>query len=465
MHRFWGVLLPVLLLGGALAACTPKVVERVAPAAEAREPSSPASTEPALPPPSFVAVADDDPAAAYAPYYAELVGRELVAGDTPSIVESLATAGSNDVLVVSSRGHDPVVSRADLGEGVRVGRLLVGDADAWSVRIAADADRILISSDPPSVRADPDEAIVRLSDDPRALGPVNDLLRTTDAEVRVHHADADRAWMVEVVQSAPTLPGGGHLVFEGKRLVALYGHPTTPSLGVLGEQGPEAAVARAIDLAAEYATDDLVPVPAFDVIATIAAAEAGDDGDYSRETPIEALRPWVDAARDAGVYVVLDLQPGRTDFLTQAKRYEELLLEPHVGLALDPEWRLGPNQVHLRQIGSVNATEVNAVADWLADLTRSSALPQKLLLVHQFKLTMIADRELLDTSHPELAHTIQMDGQGPIGTKDETYGAITRGFEDRVFWGWKNFHDEDVPTPSPEHTMTRTPEPVFVSYQ
>ena len=41
------------------------------------------------------------------------------------------------------------------------------------------------------------------------------------------------------------------------------------------------------------------------------------------------------------MYVVLDLQPGRTDFLTQAKRYEPLLALPHVGLALDPEWRLG----------------------------------------------------------------------------------------------------------------------------
>jgi hypothetical protein len=455
----------ILLLVGILApACTATDATPVAPAAEALEPSVPASTEPA-PPPSFVAVADADPAAAYAPYYAQSVDRNLVVGDTSSIVEMLSEAGSDDVLVVSSRGHPPIVSRADLGDDIRVSRLLVGDADTWSVRVAADADRILLASDPADAEAGPDEAVVRLPEDPRAPGPINDLLRDTDADVRVHEADTDLAWMVEVVRTAPELPGGGHLVFAGKRLIALYGHPTTPSLGVLGEQGPEASVERAVALAGDYAEDDLVAVPAFDMIATIAAAEAGPDGDYSRPTPMETLREWVDAAGAAGVYVVLDLQSGRTDFLTQAKMYEELLREPHVGLALDPEWRLGPNQVHLRQIGSVNAVEVNATADWLAELVRTNALPQKLFMVHQFKLTMIADRDLLDTSHPELAHTIQMDGQGPIGTKDETYGAITRGFEDRVFWGWKNFHDEDVPTPSPEHTMTRTPEPVFVSYQ
>ena len=44
------------------------------------------------------------------------------------------------------------------------------------------------------------------------------------------------------------------------------------------------------------------------------------------------------------MYVVLDLQPGYTDFLAQAQRYEEFLAQPHVGLALDPEWRLAPGR-------------------------------------------------------------------------------------------------------------------------
>ena len=80
-----------------------------------------------------------------------------------------------------------------------------------------------------------------------------------------------------------------------------------------------------------------------------------------------------------GVYVILDLQPGRTDFLTQAKRYEEFLRLPHVGLALDSEWRLEPNQVHLRQIGSVDAAEINTVVDWLAALVREDEPAAKVL--------------------------------------------------------------------------------------
>src|SRR5690606_41488694 len=58
----------------------------------------------------------------------------------------------------------------------------------------------------------------------------------------------------------------------------------------------------------------------------------------------------IEAAADAGQYVVLDFQPGGSSFLEQVHEYEELLAYPHVGIALDPEWRLKPDQVHLQQI-------------------------------------------------------------------------------------------------------------------
>lgn|GEM_PF-3263133 len=44
-------------------------------------------------------------------------------------------------------------------------------------------------------------------------------------------------------------------------------------------------------------------VPAADEpVSTVAAAEPGPDGDYSSEAAVQTLRPWVDAAREAGVY-------------------------------------------------------------------------------------------------------------------------------------------------------------------
>ncbi len=271
---------------------------------------------------------------------------------------------------------------------------------------------------------------------------------------------------VRTARKAAELPGGGLLPFPGRRMVALYGHPQTKALGMLGEQGPKASVRRAQALAEEYAelTDDLV-IPAFEIIATIASGSKGD-GSYSRRTPIDVLRPLVEAAEGAGIYVVLDLQPGRTDFLEQAKHYEELLRRPWVGLALDPEWRLRPDQVHLKQIGSVGVDEVNRVGAWLAGLVRTHDLPPKVVTLHQFRASMVRERERLDTSLDEVQWLMHADGQGGQNAKQGTWAALRRDLPEGVWVGWKNFEDEDVPMLTPEQTMRRVqPTPWFVSYQ
>jgi hypothetical protein len=263
----------------------------------------------------------------------------------------------------------------------------------------------------------------------------------------------------------PQLPGGGRVLFPGRRLVAIYGHPGDDNLGVLGEQSVGAAVQRVRDVAAGYngVSPELV-IPTFEIITTVASSEAGADGDYSLESTLDHVRPWVDAAGAAGFYVVLDLQPGYTDFLTQARRYEELLARPYVGLALDPEWRLAPGERHLRDIGQVSADEVNRVTSWLADLTRRHALPQKLLLLQQFRLDMLPDRAAIHVP-PELAMVVQMDGLGSQEIKLETWQAITVGGPLGLRFGWKNFLQEDEPLRSPAETVALQPSPVYISYQ
>jgi hypothetical protein len=249
-------------------------------------------------------------------------------------------------------------------------------------------------------------------------------------------------------------------------MVAIYGHPLTDALGVLGEQDPERSVQRVRRLASSYqAHSDEPVVPAFEIIATVASNEPGPDGDYSNETPVEVLRPYIEAAAAGGVYVVLDLQPGRSGFLSQAKEYEELLRLPHVGLALDPEWRLLPGQRHLQQIGTVDSAEVNRVITWLAGLVRSQALPQKMLLLHQFQPRMITTRGDLDTSRDEIAVVAQMDGDGTPAQKLATWRAVRADAPRGLRFGWKNFYDEDEPTFSPRRTMSVRPTPWWVSYQ
>jgi hypothetical protein len=319
---------------------------------------------------------------------------------------------------------------------------------------AAGAPVIVVDSPDPrasseavqALAGEPDRAVVALGD---AFGPADRL-----------------AHVVAVAETGVELPGGGQLAAPGRHLIALYGHPGAPALGVLGEQGIEASVARARELAESYDPSAEAPVvPTFEIITTIASSAAGADGDYSDEADVEDIRPWVEAAGEAGVYVVLDLQPGRTDFLSQAKRYEELLAYPHVGLALDPEWRLKPDQRHLRQIGTVTAAEINQVGEWLSGVVRERDLPQKLLLLHQFRHSMISDRDTLDLTHPELATLVQMDGHGTRGMKRDTWNALTETAPPELLFGWKNFYDEDTPTWTPAETLELTPTPWFVSYQ
>ncbi len=275
-------------------------------------------------------------------------------------------------------------------------------------------------------------------------------------------------WELAVLSNGQQVPGGGYHVLPAgrpRRFVAFYGHPETVGLGALGDQGPEATLERMQPYLTEYAADGYQVIPTFEMIASVASASATDDSDYSFEWPISTFDAWIEVARANDMYVVLDLQPGREDFLTQAKQYEELLKLPFVGLALDPEWRIGPDQVHLVQTGQVSAAEVNTVVDWLADLVRANGLPQKLLLVHQFQTRMILDRETLK-QRPELQMVIQMDGQGPTATKDDTYRFLTEGTEDAHWkWGWKNFFRMDPDTPTPAYTIAKVPTPVFVSYQ
>jgi hypothetical protein len=274
------------------------------------------------------------------------------------------------------------------------------------------------------------------------------------------------ASQVAVAQTGVQLPGGGQILFPGRLLVALYGHPDAPALGALGQQDLPASIARVRKVAAAYRALSRVPVvPALEIIATVAEARPGADGEYTYQSSVAFLRPWVRRAAAAGMYVILDLQPGRASLLAQAKGYQSLLKLPDVGLALDPEWKLAPGQLPLHQIGSVSISEVNSVIRWLAGLTARYRLPQKLLVLHQFRLSMIRDEHMLDTRHEDLAILIHMDGQGTPADKQQTWQAITRAAPAGVSFGWKNFYAKDHPMMSPQQTIATTPQLSMISYQ
>ncbi|MEZ5342056.1 MAG: hypothetical protein R2706_11590 [Acidimicrobiales bacterium] len=286
------------------------------------------------------------------------------------------------------------------------------------------------------------------------------------ASTLVGNPDPTQLWQYEGFLSNRSVLGGGAELFPDRRFVASYGSPDSPSLGVLGEAAsPVEALETLQPLVDSYAVDGVLTLPAFEIIVTVATAEPGSDGDYSSELFLDDVRPWVDFAQEQGVYVILDLQSGRSGFLRQAEIYRELLERPNVGLALDPEWRLYGDQLHLNQIGSVDGAEVEEVSQWLAELVRQNNLPQKLFIVHQFQRAMLTNPELISTP-AELATVIHIDGQGDRALKLNTYNVLTATeATDHLWFGWKNFFDEDNPLSTPAEVLELDPAPVVITYQ
>jgi len=267
----------------------------------------------------------------------------------------------------------------------------------------------------------------------------------------------------QAVRLNPPDPVGGWV--PGALYVALYGHPGSSTLGVLGEQGVAAAVDRASLVAAQYTPYGRPVVPTFEIITTVASSSAGSDGDYSNEFPDSTFQPWIDAAGANDMHVILDLQSGRATFPSQAREIEALLAQRNVSLALDPEWRVGPTQrPGGGRIGTVDGTEVNETIDYLDDVIRRFALPPKMLVVHQFTPSMVTNKAIIRGT-PNVQVVFQMDGFGTLALKIGSWNRMVADLPAGALTGWKNFYDEDRPTPTPAESLSVQPTPIYISYQ
>lgn len=252
-------------------------------------------------------------------------------------------------------------------------------------------------------------------------------------------------------------------IFAGNRtLVAYYGTAGTGALGVLGEGPPDRVIGRLRQAAQAFTRPGRPAQVVYELIVTIADASPGPDGDFSHDLARAQVERYVKAARRHGALLLLDVQPGRASFLEVAKRWEWALRAPHVGLALDPEWRMAPHEVPGRVIGTVDAAEVNEVSLWLVNLQRRLGLPQKLFVLHQFRSSMI---ERIDrvAVRERLATVQHVDGFGTREQKVATYRAVLRS--DKFHPGFKLFYDEDVGLMLPARVLAIRPRVRFVSYQ
>lgn len=272
-------------------------------------------------------------------------------------------------------------------------------------------------------------------------------------------------------QPAPTLvptpepPPPPLSLLANHRIVSYYGHPFTPIMGVIGEGPIEAVYERLKQQAAAYAAlDSERPVKlAFHFVYGVAQEHPGGDGSYLYRTDDTVVRSYIDFARDHDMLIFLDLQNGRADVEAELQRILPYLTEPHVHVAIDPEFTMTPNKRPGVHIGSVTGAQVNRVQEILHGLVLEHHLPNKILIVHQFLDEMVWDKESI-TNFDRIDLVFDMDGFGWSGAKRAKYYryAVPLPSEYRAI---KLFYRWDTDLMSPASVLSLDPKPDIIIYQ
>ena len=263
----------------------------------------------------------------------------------------------------------------------------------------------------------------------------------------------------------PELPRGGRSALPEFRVIGFAGAPQAEGLGALGIGTLDSAAARLERQARAYSQGPgRRPIlPAFELIAVIANASPGDDGQYRTRQKDAVVQRYLAGARRARALLLLDIQPGQADFLDEVRGFDPVLAQPDVSVALDPEWHMAAGEVPGQTIGSVTADEVNEVAAHLSEIVRRHRLPEKMLVVHQFTSDMIENRSQL-RRYPGVDLVLNVDGVGDRELKVDKYNAFTK-LGDRGRPGFKLFYEEDTNMLTPADVQRLRPEPEFVVYE
>lgn len=264
----------------------------------------------------------------------------------------------------------------------------------------------------------------------------------------------------------PELPQGGRAVFPAYRLVGFAGAPGSPALGRLGVGSLESRVSE-IERRARQFADGRKAQPVMELIATVVQGSPGTDGKYRYQQPDTVIEDYLAVARRHRAILLLGIQPGRARFLDEAKHYERWLREPDVGLALDPEWAMGPGQVPMRVFGHTTGAELNGVTAWVAALVASHDLPEKVVVFHELT-SRIVRQESAVKSRKGVALVKSVDGIGSRAMKEETWRNLTAVLPKGVHPGFKLFFQEDAKIGAlmtPPQVLALKPLPEYVLYE
>ena len=269
-------------------------------------------------------------------------------------------------------------------------------------------------------------------------------------------------WPVKTVYPDP----GALLPFH--RIVAYYGNLYSKQMGVLGEYPADEMLSMLASTSAEWAAaDPATPViPALDYIAVAAQDNPGPNGTYTLRMPASQIDEILQMAAQIHGIVILDVQVGQSSVQKELPLLAPYLKLPQVNLALDPEFAMHNGAVPGTVIGTMDASDINYAADFLANIVRENNLPPKILIVHRFTQAMVTHSNEI-TPLPQVQIVMDMDGFGPPAQKMKTYQDFIQAYPVQ-FTGFKLFYKNDARAGhlmTPAEVLKLSPQPSFIQYQ
>lgn len=268
------------------------------------------------------------------------------------------------------------------------------------------------------------------------------------------------------VEGPLALPGA---ILPDRRILCYYGNPNSTRMGILGEFPKDEMLRRLREeVDAWNQADPEHPVmPCLHMVAVVAQAEAGTSGHYRsimRDTTVKEVYSW---AQEADGIFIVDIQVGTDDLRNILPRFEWILKNPDVHLAVDPEFYMRDGVQPGRRIGRMDAADINYATEYLADLVREHDLPPKVLVIHRFTRNMVSNSSQIQL-RPEVQIVMDMDGWGAPWLKRDSYrDFVVR--EPVQYTGFKLFYNNDTkngdPLMMPMDLLRLHPVPMYIQYQ
>jgi hypothetical protein len=184
--------------------------------------------------------------------------------------------------------------------------------------------------------------------------------------------------------------------------------------------------------------------------------------------PDEQIEKVLEMAKKINAIVFLDVQVALSDLQRELPPLEKYLSMPHVHLGIDPEFSMKAGNKPGTVIGTMDASDINFAATYLAGLVQKHNLPPKVLTFYRFTRKMVTNYKNIKTI-PEVQMVLTMDGWGHQARKVGTYRSFVYP-EPIQFTGFKIFYKNDLKQENsrlmtPSELIKLTPAPIYIQYQ